>query len=200
MNERLVSLLSFLELNCDAKVEEVKGIKHTYNINDKKYMILTREEANITHEKYIQNVVNNYSNNRTLKLEVDYIIDSCIDSTYFDETMREHYEDYVDDIEYEEASNDSFKTRLEEEMAQENCKDKNSYINYLCSLHKSGVEWYRNSFGDIDFFETASEEDAINIKKVSEFYIEEYGRGYNLANYDGEELELANGYYAYRLY
>lgn len=200
MNERLISLLNFLELNHNTKVEEVKDMNHVYNINSEKYMILTNEEANITHENYIQNTIDNYGSDEVDKLDVDYIIQNCMDSTYFDCSLEGHYEMYADEIECEGAFSNNFKTRLEEEMAEENCKDKDSFIKHLCSLHESSIQWYRDIFGDDGLLETASDHGAIDIKKVSEFYIDEYGRGYNLSDYNGEELKLANGYYAYRLY
>lgn len=201
MSERMISLLDFLG-NYDLEIKKVENSKNTYIVDNKQYIVLTDSEANNLHRQYIQKVIDNYIlknyDDISLKLDIEYIIDNYINSQYFDESIKQHYEMYTDEIECEKAFSDNFETRLEEEMAEENCKDKNSYINYLCSLENS-IEWYRNIFGDIGLLETADVHGAIDIDGISDYYINEYGRGYNLSDYDGDELELINGYYAYRI-
>lgn len=130
----------------------------------------------------------------------DYIINNCCDTSWFDEAMEESHQSYIDDIKNEKASNEEeFDSRLEEEMAEMNCDDEEDYLEHLNSIYEDGVEWYLNNFGEDDFLDRLNEFGNLDIEKICELCKDVDGRGHNLSLYNGEELELEDNYYAYRI-
>lgn len=199
MEERVIKLLDYLGLDHDTEVEEVEYSDNTYRIDGKEYLVLTDEEANTAHEEYIKNFIDDCGVSGFTEFAQEYILEECLDASWFDEAMKESYENYASDIENEDSDNEEYENRLEEEMADAGCEDEDSFVEHLCSSYDSGVQWYKDNFGDSDFSEAINKHCSIDIGKVSEFCIEHDGRGHSLASYDGDELELADDYYAYRI-
>lgn len=199
MNERVIKLLDYLKLDHNTEVEEVEYSETTYVVDDTEYLVLTNEEADEAHEEYIESFLDDCGIAGFSKFTQEYILENFVDTRWFDEAMRESYESYVSDIRDEESYSDDFETRLEEEMAEADCEDEESYIDYLCSQYDDATEWYKENFGESDFSEAVKEYCSIDVAKVSEFCIEQHGRGHNLATYDGIELNLGDDYYAYRI-
>ena len=199
MNERAIKLLDYLGLDETTEVKESKYDDNTFIVENEEYMVLTDEEADDAHYNYIENFIDDCGIGGFTPYGQEYIIENCMDKSWFDDAMQESYESYVDDIRHESAMNDEFENRLEEEMSEADCEDEDSFVEYLCSMYEDGVEWYRHNFGDKDFFDVAKERCSVDIQAVSEFCIREDGRGHSLSHYDGHELELEDDYYAYRI-
>lgn len=199
MNERALKLLDYLGLENTTEVKESEYYDNTFIVENEEYMVLTDGEADDAHYNCIENLIDDCGINAFTPYGQEYIIENCMDTNWFDEAMKESYECYVDDIRHESSMNDEFENRLEEEMSDANCEDEESFIEYLCSIYKDGVEWYRENIGDKEFFKIAKERCSIDISAISEFCIREDGRGHSLASYDGYELELEDDYYAYRI-
>lgn len=199
MNEKAIKLLDYLGLDHDTEVKDATYSDDVYIVDGEEYLVLTDKEADIRHEEYIELFLDDCGIEGFTEFGQEYIIENCMGTDWFDEAMRDSYECYAEDIKEEPASSEEFDNRLEEEMAESNCDDEDSFVDSLCSQYDNGVEWYRSNFGDKDFFSIAKERCSVDISKVSEFCIEQDGRGHCLASYDGCELELDNNYYAYRL-
>ena len=128
----------------------------------------------------------------------EYIIEHFIEEDFFDEVRKESDESYIEDIKNENATDtEKFSSRLEEEMHEANCNSEEEYLEYLYEDEDS-VSWFIEMFGNDEFKEVVRKHDLIDWEKVIEWVQEIDGRGC-LAYYDGEELELDNGYYAYRI-
>lgn len=200
MNERVVSLLKYLNLEVkDVTIEKSKYDDNVFIINGKEYMILTDKEADEVHKDYIASFVDDAGISGFSEFAQGYIFDYCIDTSWFDDAMRESFEFYIEDIRNETASCDEFSNRLEEEMAEACCDNEDSYIEHLCLSYENAVEWYRDNFGEDSFNQAVNTNCYVDISKISEFCIEHDGRGHSLSSYDGNELELDNEYYAYRV-
>ena len=111
--------------------------------------------------------------------------------------MNESNEFYLDDIENESSL--THDNRLEEEIENHNCSTREEYLALLNSNYDNAVEWYRDNFGNKEFKEYIKENThLIDWDSVIEECKNIDGRGI-IANYDGCEIELENGYFAYRI-
>lgn len=196
--EKVIKLLDYLELDKDVEVKESQYDENIYVVDGEEYLILTDEEADETHREYIKSFIEDCGITGFTEFAQEYIYENCMDSSWFDEAMKESFESYVEDIRNEESDN-GFKNRLVEEMYDNGCEDEDSYVEYLCSSYENGIQWYRENFGDTDFASIVNEHCSLDIDKISEFCIEYDGRGHSLSSYDGHELELDDEYYAYRV-
>lgn len=198
MKERVKKLLNYLGLdqNAEVKMTEYENI---CIVDNKEYEILTGEEANMAHQAYIESFLDDCGIGGFAKFAQDYILKNCVNTEWFDDAMQESYESYVFDIGQEMSNSTDFETRLEEEMAEADCEDEDSYVEYLCSQYDNGMEWYKENFGESEFSEAVKNYCSVDIAKVSKYCIRYDGRAHSLATYDGHELELGDNYYAYRL-
>lgn len=202
MDERVVNLLNYLGFE-EEDLETVEVIESEYDdnvftVDGQDYLILNDGEADEAHKNYIQQIIEDRGIEVFSDFAQKYILYNCVDTSWFDMAMRESYEFYMEDIRTEKSYN-NFANRLEEEMFEQDCEDEASYLEYLCSIYKDGVQWYMNNLGKEDFMEALKKYGNLDIDKISDFCIEYDGRGHSLASYDGNELELENGYYAYRV-
>ena len=198
MKEKIKALLNYLDLESEDAIE-IKTSNDSYiTINNEEYLVLTDEEANEAHENYIELLIDDLGINAFTPYAQEYIIENCIDKSWFDDAMRESYECYVEDIREESSFNNEYENRLEEEMAENDCDTEEDYIEHLMNSYKDGVEWYKLNIGEEDFSEMVRKYCSLDIGLISKFCIREDGRGHSLASYNGEELELENGYFAYR--
>jgi len=122
-------------------------------------------------------------------------IKSCINQDWFDEALRETSELYVNDIAEEYVDDDM--TRLQQEMENCGCSDKDEYIEYLIEQAGDPIDWYIGSFGENDFMMAVTENNLIDFDKTAELCVDCDGMGNFIASYDGDEIEY-NGIYLYR--
>ena len=113
------------------------------------------------------------------------------------EAMKEHFEYYISDIRKEPADNEKFENRLQEEIFESGCEDEEDFLNYLCDLEEP-IEWFLSNFSQNELNATVKEHNLINWEDVINWVARE--DGYNcLSPYDGEEIELEDDLYAYRI-
>ena len=75
--------------------------------------------------------------------------------------------------------------------------NEDDFLDYHCSLEEP-IEWFLSNFSQNEFNTTVKEHDLINWDDVIDWVARE--DGYRcLAAYDGEELELQDDLYAYRI-
>ena len=65
-------------------------------------------------------------------------------------------------------------------------------------MSDDSVEWYRDNFGEESLLEIAKSNGLVDEDAFAQWVIDTDGRGHILSGYDGEELELEDGLYAYR--
>lgn len=116
----------------------------------------------------------------------------------FEMALNETIDNYIEDIR-EEAGDDpeSGGTRLDEEMIRANAASEDEFHDYLASQwcpDEDYIHWYVDEFGNEAFMEFAS----VDIEALAKYVIDTDGRGNIIAGYDGYEIDLPGGYYAYR--
>jgi len=126
-------------------------------------------------------------------------LEAYVDKKWFEECMEEDYEAYVDDIETEGTDDDRYENRLEQEMAEAHCDTREEYVEYLCNNAGDPIEWFIGNFGKSQFNDVVKENNLIDLEEVAKSCVDTDGPANTLAHEDGKEVELDNGYYAYRI-
>ena len=145
-----------------------------------------------------------------------------VDGDWFEEAFREIEENYVDDIEYE--SDEVFDNRLIQELYNEgwlededfetnengepdfkNLKEdvdlgsaKENYVQGLMNNITDYIQEFIFQFGEDDFNRVVEENNLVDKEALAEYCIRVDGVGHNIASYDGAEIDLGDGLYAYR--
>ena len=195
MNKKLRGLLLQVEVMEGSEIKVLDN--NTFEVDGAEYLVLTEDEREEEFKAYQESLIENMGLDAFSGWAQDYIIDNFVDDEWFMEAMRESFEYYISDINEEPTDNEKFESRLQEEIFESGSKDEEDYLNYLCDL-ESPIEWFLNNFGKNEFSTIVKEHDLINWEDVINWVAHEDGYGC-LATYDGEELELQDNLYAYRI-
>lgn len=114
------------------------------------------------------------------------LIQELVDGGYLDEETDFHFDEEDVDQEY---------PLLNDDVDLEDAKEK--YIDSMCD--EDPVEWYKWNFGNKDFEEVCKKYNLIDTRALAEYCVDNDGPANELASYDGDEIELEDGYLAYRL-
>lgn len=140
----------------------------------------------------------------------DFLIE-CMDSESLESFFREVYDEsnksYAEDIETESASSDEFNNRLEEEMAEADVEDVDSFVEWMTDRQidegNYGMEHYISNFGKEETWRMMENNihNFIDFEDMAERAVSADGYAHFLNNYDGSEIEFEfdnETYYAYR--
>lgn len=179
------------------------------------YLVYTDDEATINARNAITDFIDDIGfNGFTEAFRNEVIRQQLVDTDWFDDAMKESYEFYADDIKEEDGEHGN---RLFDEMIEEGIiseeditedgelvdgvdfdEAKERFVQKLCDGWENGVEWYITNFGEKDFSETCTQHDLLDYDEIADMAIDWDGRGHFLSQWDGEEVELPNGFYAYK--
>ena len=117
------------------------------------------------------------------------------DEDYFKEAFREGYESYVQDIADEDGGN-----RLKEEMAEAGVDTPEDLVDYLVDTIDNYAEEFKFQYGS-ESLEQAIKGGFVSLDytALTQDLIDIDGAGHLLSSYDGKEIELSDGYTAYRV-
>ena len=195
-NEKVTALLNgvFEGENIDS-IEIVD--ENTIEVNGQTYLVLDDEEADNYYYDYQKGLIDDLGLDGFNDYFKDWIIDNCINEEHFFNIMNECNEFYLDDIENEGSL--THDNRLEEEIEENGCKDRDEYLELLNNNYDSAVDWYRDNFGDNMLTDYIKEHEyLIDWDTVIEECKSVDGRG-TISDYDGCEIELEDWYFAYRI-
>ena len=195
-NEKVTALLNgvFEGENIDS-IEIVD--ENTIEVNGQTYLVLDDEEADNYYYDYQKGLIDDLGLDGFNDYFKDWIIDNCIDEEHFFNIMNECNEFYLDDIENEESL--THDNRLEEEIEENGCANRDEYLELLNNNYDSAVDWYRDNFGDNMLTDYIKEHEyLIDWDEVIEECKSVDGRG-TISDYDGCEIELEDWYFAYRI-
>ena len=123
-------------------------------------------------------------------------LENFVDMDWAEAAVRESMEFYANDIESESASDDTYESRLAEEIAEAGVETKDEFIDYLVENAGSPAEYIKDNFGE-EFLK-----DHIDTNKAAEEVLNTDGRGHLLSRYDGEEVTHefdGKTFYIYRI-
>ena len=196
----------------------------TFELEDGRvYLVLTEQEA---HDKAAEEI-EYYLDNEGLGVFSedfrDYVISRFVDEDWFRDVLEESNESYLNDIAFESDSvygnrliaelyYDSFLedsdfeededgnidyTTLKDSVDLDDIKE--DYVEYLVNREGDPIESYISNFGKDDFYTALIDHNLLDISETVEEAIDWDGVAHFIASYDGDELELEDDYYAYRI-
>lgn len=167
----------------------------TYAIGDAEYAITSSEdEADEAAKKEVVELIDELG---VEALNWDNMggLENFVDMDWAEAVVRESTESYANDIESEPASDDTYESRLAEEMAEAGVDSKEEFVDYLVREAGNPAEYLKDNFEDFL-------KDRIDADKAAEEVLDTDGRGHLLSRYDGKEITHEfNGttYYIYRV-
>lgn len=220
--QKLQALANYLEVDTDYFEEE------GYDPNEfeskeynESYVVLTEEEAREYAKRDIESVFDDLGLDAFTPSFQEWILNNAVEGDFFEDAIRESNEFYIDDIENE--YDEVFENRLISELVEndilteddfENWGEENptvrddvdldekkrEYLEHLVSGISDYAEEYKNQFGEDDFNDVVKEGKVdIDMEAVVDECISMDGIAHFVARYDGNEHDLGNGLYAYRV-
>lgn len=209
--DRVNALASYLEV-------DPSTIKDSYRENlfetedGEEYFVVTEDEGRELAREDIEGIVDDLGISAFSPDFQDWIIMNAVDSDWFEDACRESYENYAYDIQSEK--DDEYGTRLAAEcvenglVSEEDFED-GEYIGsedlaellseYLFDQVDDYVEWYRDDFGDSDLTYVVTNYNLLDMDAIVDECLTWDGVAHFVASYDGDEIELDNDLYAYRV-
>lgn len=189
--KKIIGLLEYLGYE---EVDEITITDdETIEIDGEKYLVLSDDEA----DKYFEDCQRGLFDEMGLQSYSEsfqcWIKENALDKDYFDDIVREDFENYIEDIKYDGED------RLLEEMENAGVETEEEFLEYLIDNAGDSIEYVTDNFGN-DYLDTLLNHNPwiIDLDVIIEEIKSWDGRG-TLANYDCEEMDLDNDYYAYRM-
>lgn len=220
MNDKILALAAYLDVEPES-ISEGYNEDHFELDDGREYAVFTEEEADEAAREDVRQFIWEFGIAGFTESFQQTIIDNeWIDESWFEDAHRESEEFYADDIIHESSEN--FANRLVEEMYEAevlqdsdfNYNDegpdymdidedvvfahKDEFVEYLMEGYDNHIEWFKFNFGDESLRQMIEEHNLLDEDAVANEAVELDGRGHFLSGYDGEELELDDGYFAYR--
>ena len=188
-NKKIVALLRSEEV-C-SNIGSIEILNDTdIDVDGEVWSVLDDSEADEAFVSYQKDSLEDFGLTQFSSLAKDYIMENCVDVDWFEDCMRQSYEAYVEELKQE--------NRLEDEMNEVEVEDEEEFIEHLCGQWHDGIEWYMEQYGTEECEMAIENNNLYDTDKIIEYVKEHYGRGC-LALYDGQEIELQDGYFAYRI-
>lgn len=153
------------------------------------YLILTDEEAEKAARESLENLIDDCG---VQCFNLDLL--HYIDKDWMEEAMREDLW-YLINESYDEET-------LEETMEEYGAVDEDDLLEKMAD-DRGAFSYFSEIYSDKDLITYATSSGALNIEEIIDDVINWYGRGHELATYDGCEIEFPVGedetYYAYRI-
>lgn len=188
----------------DIEVVDVNENIHSYSLSDgTEYIVLDDDEADEAVRDYTENFIDDVGVTGFTPDFQEWIYTNAFDDSGFYDIMREYYENYyydLDDADIISEAEDAELLDVEDEDNADIDSLRYDLIEYSIDNEPDAVTWFRDNFGDDAFNkQLASMSYALDINTIAEEMVYWDGRGHVLSSYDGDELELPDGYYGYRI-
>ena len=174
-NEKLQALANYLGVEPNYFEEESydENLFESKEYNEE-YLVLTEDEAREYADRYIRDLFDDMGFESFTPSFQDWIMDKALDQDVFDSII----EDEIDYFTNQEP-------------------DENS-LEYVKSFKDRPIEYARELFDGKSFYNFVVENNAIDMDTVVEECISQDGVAHFIAFYDGNEIDLGNGLFAYR--
>ena len=209
---RLLALAKYLEVEPE-EVEEVG--ENEFSVNGDTYRVLTDEEADYEFDERVRNLWDELGLDEISDNFRDYVLENCIDTDQLEDLVRDDISDYVYNMSDEEVADECIDEGIveSEEIYDEESDEwspelrddvdfddlREQLIDEKFNQVDDYVEYFKDLGYDADFFKDYIDEEAVIDALKDDIDVNGSGRGQELAYYDGEEHELDNGFYAYRV-
>ena len=212
--ERIKALATYLGVEED---EITEGYNDTvFEVNGEEYLVLDDDEADEAVVDNAENLIYDIGLEGFTDSMKDWIVENAIEnSDWFDDALEEDMNYYVDNMDDDEVVEEAIRYDvIDEDDAYIEDEDGNQEINPDLDIEDLGeklvqaliddvddsYEWYVDNFGENSVRDLINDGTlTLDYQAIADEVMSWDGRGNSLASYDGEEIELENGLYAYRL-
>ncbi len=222
--EKKIELLAkYLEIE-PSEIEQSDYDENTFEVagDGDEYLVVDEDTARELAEESVRNLIDDLGISAFAPSFQNWILENALDYD-FEEALRESESSYIEDIELE--SSNLFDNRLIEELVEAGILDdedfevdedgeidyltlkdsvdldakKEEYLDKLIYDAGDPQRWYIDNFG-IDSVKdlVAGGWATLDEDKIASEVIAEDGVALQLARYDGEEIDLGEGMFAYR--
>lgn len=219
-DERIQALAEYLGID----PSEISNIyDYEFETPEGDYLVVDEDEARELAEDDIRSLYDDLGLDSFTPDFKDWIIMNALDNDWFEDAVRESYEYYVEDIE-SDSSSMGYENRLIEELhdndiisdsdfaidedGEPNLGElnddvdidyaKEQYVDYLVEQAGDPVEYCADNFGWGWVTDAATNNNLIDMDEVVEQAIYMDGIAHFIARYDGNEIYLDGGLFAYR--
>lgn len=220
--EKRLALAEHLGID-ESELENSDYDENAFTYDDMEYLVLDDQEAYEATYTDIENLFDDIGFEAFSKDMQDWIVKNAIDYD-FEEAYRKMEENYVEDLENEDSR--EFDNRLIEEMYDADILTDNDFVKYgddeinhetlkdevdLNDKKEEFIDYLLDNISDFreEFIDEFGVDEVLRLFKqgyadvdmdaIVDRVIRLDGRGPSLASYDGEERELDNGLFAYRV-
>lgn len=194
--EGLMSLLAYLgyEIPDIVDLDSTPYVKVEFS-GGEEYFIMNDQEADEFAEEDIENLFDDVGM-EGFNVNWPDLIENVGD---FEMALDEDIDSYIEDIKEEISDDPQYATRLDQEIGEAGLATEEEYAAQMkdqrIRQYGSAIDWFVDEFGQEEFKSIAIVDTAALAKEV----MDTDGRGHIIAGYDGDEIELGNGWYAYRM-
>ena len=224
IQERINALAEYLEISPEDIKEGYRENLFEVDEGSREYLVVTEDEAREEAKESILSLIDDLGLESFTESFREWIYNNATDTGWFEDSLRELEELYVEDIEQETYDQDIYANRLIEELVDAGILDdedlvpedeededslltydgdldslKEEYVDYLVDRAGDPVEYYVDNFGYDSMKDVIESNNLIDWDLVADQCIEEDGIAHNLSTYDGRELDLGDGLFAYRM-
>ena len=227
-NEKISSLAEYLGIDVDAvKQSTYDPNLFEIDESGEEYLVLTEDEAHEYAEDDIKNIFDDMGLDAFTPQFQKWICENAVDEDFFDEVLREDCDNLVAEYREEDPyDREEFANRLIElayeaeiitdanflenedgsinyseidESVMSMVEIEEKYADYLYDEEDDPIQWFINIFGNEEVSRAIENGNAsIDMDAVVEECINEDGIAHFISRYDGREIDLEDGFYAYR--
>lgn len=225
-SEKLLALADYLEVDPETITELDTDWHNTPDSafiteDGEEYCVLDEVEADDAMLSSVENFIEECGIDGFSDYFQDWIKDNAVDSDWFEEAYKEEARYYAEDIWTEEdrkygnrliqemysedmLTDDDFEHDEDDEPMFDEClldQDElvEKYVDNRVNNEDDYIQYFRDIFGEQAFTDIVKKENLLDVDEIAKELTSVDGRGPSLSYYDGEEHDLGNGYYAYRV-
>lgn len=202
--DKIKALAKYLDISED-EISEGYDENHFETEDGEEYIVCDYDTAKELAEEDIKELYDEMGLDAFSENYQDYILDNCVDESWFDDALREEA-DYIysednmsDDEIYDEAKGNGLVDDVEEDDADIDDLREQLADSYYGNWSDDPIGWYKDNFDDESFKHIVKENDLVDVDGVARDCILSDGIAHFIATYDGNEIELEDDLYAYRV-
>lgn len=215
--EPIEALAKYLETD-SVNIEQSEYDNNIFEVDDSEYLVCDKEKAEKLARQEIEGLFEDLGLDAFQPEFQKWILDECIDQEFFKDIVRDDLSSYYNDLDaeeivekaieedlisfeesydngyYEETGNLSINPDLDIDLLRQQLQD--NELEHIDNYYEY-IKW---TYGQDFILEFVSDNpECIDIEKIINECLKEDGIAHFIAFYDGEEIELEDGLFAYRL-
>ena len=209
--DRINALANYLEID-PAEIKEGYRENLFETEDGEEYFVVTEEEAYDLAKEDIENTIDDLGIDAFAPDFQDWIMNNAVDTSFLEDFVKEDYQNYASDIEYE--SDPEYGTRLAAECVEHGLISEDEFENgeytgdedlvellseFLFEDVSDYKEWFDFNFGKGELTKILQNNGwALDTDAIVDECISWDGVAHFISFYDGKEIELEDDLFAYR--